>query len=111
MGDSIGIGGGNRIWQAGESDPAAIVASVQDGLYLTDLMGFGINQTTGDFSRGAAGVWIENGELAYPVVEINVSGNLKQMLLDIDAVGNDVQWFAGSAAPTIRMSRLMVSGL
>jgi len=111
MGDAIGIGGGNRIWQAGASDPAEIVASVRDGLYLTDLMGFGVNQTTGDFSRGAAGVWIENGALAYPVVEINVSGNLKQMLLDIDAVGSDVQWFAGSAAPTIRMSRLMVSGL
>ncbi len=111
MGDSIGIGGGNRTWQPGASDPAEIVASVTDGLYLTDLMGFGINQTTGDFSRGAAGVWIENGALAYPVVEINVSGNLKQMLRDIDAVGNDLQWFAGSAAPTIRMSRLMVSGL
>ncbi len=110
-GDSIGVGGGNRIWQAGTSDPAEIVASVPNGLYLTDLMGFGINQTTGDFSRGAAGVWIENGQLAYPVVEINVSGNLKQMLRDIDAVGNDLQWLAGGAAPTIRMSRLTVSGL
>ena len=75
------------------------------------MMGFGVNQTTGDFSRGAAGIWIENGELAYPVVEINVSGNLKEMLRDIDAVGNDLQWRGGSAAPTIRMSRLTVSGL
>ena len=110
-GDSITIGGGNRVWEAGASDPAEIIASVDDGLYLTDMMGFGINQTTGDFSRGAAGVWIEHGELAYPVVEINVSSNLKQMLLDIDAVGSDLHWFAGSAAPTIRMSKLMVSGL
>lgn len=110
-GDAIGVGGGNRIWEPGTSDPAEIVASVDKGLYLTDLMGFGINQTTGDFSRGAAGVWIENGALAYPVVEINVSGNLKQMLRDIDGVGSDLQWLAGGAAPTIRMSHLTVSGL
>ena len=110
-GDSIGVGGGNRMWQPGTSDPAEIIAGVASGLYLTEMMGFGINQTTGDFSRGAAGLWIENGELTYPVVEINVSGNLKDMLRDIDAVGNDLQWFAASAAPTIRMSRMMVSGL
>jgi PmbA protein len=110
-GDSITIGGSNRQWLGGDADAAALVADVKDGLYLTDLMGFGINQTTGDFSRGAAGVWIEDGQLSYPVVEINVSGNLKQMLRAIDGVGNDVQWFGGSAAPTIRMSRLMVSGL
>ncbi len=96
---------------AGTSDAAEILRSVDDGLYLTGMMGFGINQTTGDFSRGATGIWIESGELAYPVIEINVSGNLKQMLLDIDAVGDDLQWFAGSAAPTIRMTNLMVSGL
>ncbi|HYM15546.1 MAG TPA: TldD/PmbA family protein [Dehalococcoidia bacterium] len=110
-GDSITIGGGNRQWLAGTSTPAALIAEVRDGLYLTDMMGFGINQTTGDFSRGAAGVWIEGGELTYPVVEINVSGNLKTMLRDIDGVGNDVQWFGASAAPTIRMPRVMVSGL
>jgi PmbA protein len=110
-GDSITIGGSNRLWLGGDSDPAALVDGVKDGLYLTDLMGFGINQTTGDFSRGAAGVWIEDGQLSDPVVEINVSGNLKQMLRDIDGVGSDVQWFGGSAAPTIRMSKLMVSGL
>ncbi len=111
MGDQIGIGTGNLIWEAGSSDPAELVASIADGLYLTDLMGFGVNQTTGDFSRGAAGLWIENGQLAYPVAEINVSGNLKNMLKNIDAVGNDLEWRAGTASPTIRMSRLTVSGL
>ncbi len=111
MGDQIGIGTGNLIWEAGASDPAELVASITDGLYLTDLMGFGVNQTTGDFSRGAAGLWIEKGQLAYPVAEINVSGNLKNMLKDIDAVGNDLEWRAGTASPTIRMSRLTVSGL
>jgi PmbA protein len=74
-------------------------------------MGFGVNMTTGDFSRGAAGMWIENGDIAYPVTEINVSGNLKQMLRDIDGVGDDLLWLAGTAAPTIRMAKLTVSGL
>jgi PmbA protein len=111
MGDQIGVGTGNLIWEPGASDPAAMVASIEDGFYLTDLMGFGVNQTTGDFSRGAAGMWIENGALAYAVAEINVSGNLKDMLKDVDAVGNDLEWRAGTASPTIRMSRLTVSGL
>jgi PmbA protein len=110
-GDSIGIGTGNLIFEAGESSPDEIIASVDDGLYLTELMGFGVNQTTGDFSRGAAGIWIEHGKLAYPVVEINVSGNLKDMLRDIDALGSDLEWRGGSASPTIRMSKLTVSGL
>jgi PmbA protein len=74
-------------------------------------MGFGINQTTGDYSRGAAGMWIEDGVLSYPVTEINVSGNLMDMLRDIDAVGDDLLWLGGSAAPTLRISRMTVSGL
>lgn len=111
MGDQIGVGTGNLIWEPGTSDPAAMVAAIQDGLYLTDLMGFGVNQTTGDFSRGAAGLWIESGAIAYAVAEINVSGNLKDMLKNVDAVGNDLEWRAGTASPTIRMSRLTVSGL
>ncbi|MEX0749925.1 MAG: metallopeptidase TldD-related protein, partial [Dehalococcoidia bacterium] len=110
-GDAISIGGGNLVLEAGATAPEEIIGSVQDGLYLTTLMGFGINVTTGDFSRGAAGIWIENGELTYPVTEINVSGNLKDMLRDIEAVGSDLTWLAGTAAPTIKMARLTVSGL
>jgi PmbA protein len=110
-GDAITIGGGNLVFEAGETPVEDIIASVNDGLYLTTTMGFGINLTTGDFSRGAAGIWIENGELTYPVTEINVSGNLKDMLRDIEAVGSDQIWLAGTAAPTIKMSRLTVSGL
>ena len=74
-------------------------------------MGFGVNVTTGDFSRGAQGFWIENGKLAYPVTEINLSGNLKTMLASIDAVGDDLLWRGASAAPSFRMSKLTVSGL
>lgn len=110
-GDAITIGGGNLVFEPGTTPAAEIIASVDDGLYLTDLMGFGVNQTTGDFSRGAAGIWIENGQLTDPVTEINVSGNLKDMLRNIDAVGDDLLWRAGAAAPTLRMSKLMVSGL
>jgi PmbA protein len=110
-GDAITIGGGNLVVEPGTTPAGEMIASVRDGLYLTDLMGFGVNMTTGDFSRGAAGMWIEKGEIAYPVSEINVSGNLKQMLRDIDAVGDDLLWLAGTAAPTIRMSKLTVSGL
>lgn len=104
------IGSGNLSIEAGETPPEEIIGEVEDGLYLTTLMGFGINYTTGDFSRGAAGIWIRNGELAEPVMEINISGNLLEMFASIDAVGNDAQWFGAASAPTLRMSRMTVSG-
>ena len=105
------IGSGNLSIEPGGVSPEAIIAEVEDGLYLTTLMGFGINYTTGDFSRGAAGIWIRNGELAEPVQEINVSGNLLEMFGRIDAVGNDAQWFGATSAPTLRISRMTVSGV
>jgi PmbA protein len=104
-------GSSNFVMAAGETDPAALHAGIENGLMLTDLMGFGVNLTTGDFSRGAQGFWIENGHVTYPVTEINLSGNLKEMLANVDAVGNDLLWRASSAAPSFRMSRLTVSGL
>ena len=104
------IGSGNLVIAAGETPADEIIADVEDGLYLTTLMGFGINLTTGDFSRGAAGIRIRNGQLAEPISEINISGNLQNMLQNIDAVGDDPQWFAQTAAPTIRMSRMTISG-
>ena len=105
------IGSGNLSIEAGVMPPEEIIGEVDDGLYLTTLMGFGINYTTGDFSRGAAGIWIRNGELAEPVQEINVSGNLLEMFQRIDAVGNDAQWFGATSAPTLRMSRMTISGV
>ncbi len=105
------IGSGNLAIAPGETTPEQIIAEVDDGLYLTTLMGFGINYTTGDFSRGAAGIWIRNGELAEPVQEINVSGNLLEMFQQIDAIGNDTQWFGATSAPTLRMTRMTVSGV
>lgn len=110
-GAGLQVAPSNLIWEAGDADPGAIVASVEDGLYLTDLMGFGFNPTTGDFSRGAAGIWIERGEPAYPVTEINVSGNLRDMLRDVEMVGSDLLWRANVAAPTVKLSKMTVSGL
>ena len=104
------MGPGSRS-QPGKSTPEDIIASVDDGLYLTELLGFGDNITTGDFSRGAAGIWIEKGKLTYPVMEINVSGNLKDMMRDIEMVGDDIDYRSATVAPTIKMKTLMVSGL
>jgi len=106
-----GVGTSNLILQPGTSTYQEILGSVKDGLLITDLMGFGVNITTGDFSQGAGGHWIENGEVAYPVTEINVSGNLREMLKDVEMVGDDLFWRGSSAAPTVLMKKLMVSGL
>ena len=105
------VGTSNLLLLPGSSTPEEIIASVDDGLYLTELLGFGDNLTTGDFSRGAAGLWIEHGQLSYPVAEINVSGNLRQMMADIEMVGNDVDYRSATVAPTLKMTKLMVSGL
>jgi PmbA protein len=101
----------NLFIPAGPHSPSAIIASVARGVYLTELMGFGWNITTGDFSQGAAGLWIERGELSYPVSEINVAGNLNEVLRDVDMVGDDLEFRSGTAAPTFRIAELMVSGV
>jgi PmbA protein len=111
VGSPPGVGATNLILQPGASSYQEILSGVKEGLFLTDLMGFGVNITTGDFSQGAGGHWIENGELAYPVSEINVSGNLRDMLRDIEMVGDDLFFRGSSAAPTVLMKKLMVSGL
>ncbi len=75
-----GISSGNFFLQPGTQTPQQIIADVKQGLYITDFLGFGVNLVTGDFSRGAGGMWIENGEFAYPVEEITVAGNFKDIL-------------------------------
>jgi PmbA protein len=111
VGSAPGVGTSNLVLQAGASSFDEIIASVQDGLFLTDVMGFGVNITTGDFSQGAAGHWIENGKVSYPVTEINVSGNLREMLRDVEMVGNDLLIRGSAAAPTVLIAKMMVSGL
>jgi PmbA protein len=77
---------------------------------VTELIGFGINMVTGDYSRGAAGFWIEDGELAYPVEEITIAGNLKQMFTSMEMIGNDLQFRGRIASPTIKISEMMIAG-
>jgi PmbA protein len=83
---------------------------VDRGLYVTDLIGFGIDLVSGDYSQGAVGQWIEGGKLAHPVHEITIAGNLKQMLLDVDAVGTDLVFRGSAASPTLRIRKLTLSG-
>ena len=90
--------------------PEEIIASVPYGLYVTSLIGFGVNQVTGDYSRGAVGLWIENGELAYPVEEITIAGNLRQMLANIEMIGNDLDMRRRVTAPTLKISEMTVAG-
>lgn len=104
------IGLNNLYLEAGETSPEEIIRGVPDGFYVTSMLGRGADPVTGDFSRGANGLWIENGELAYPVQEVTVAGNLLQMLKDVDAVGTDLEFRGSVAAPTLRFSELTVSG-
>lgn len=105
-----GIGAGNFFLQAGAKSPEQIIRDVKQGLYVTEFLGFGVNLTTGDYSRGASGLWIENGELTYPVEEITVAGNLKEMFKNIVEIGNDLVFRSSVAAPTIRIDGLTVAG-
>ena len=105
-----GIGAGNFFLQPGTLTPEQIIGDVKNGLYVTETMGFGVNLVTGDYSQGAAGLWIENGELAYPVEEITIAGNLKDMYRNISAIGNDLVFRSASAAPTLRIEGMTIAG-
>jgi PmbA protein len=94
----------------GPHTPEEIIRSVDRGLYLTEMIGFGVNLVSGDYSRGAAGIWIERGELTHPVEEITIAGNLKDMLQQIEMIGNDLAWRGTIAAPTLKISRMTVAG-
>jgi PmbA protein len=108
--DSPHVSPANFFLRAGEVAPEQIIGSVRSGLYVTGLMGFGVNPVTGDYSRGANGLWIENGELAYPVEEITIAGNLLAMLRDIEVVGSDLVLRRGISAPTIKIREMTVAG-
>lgn len=106
-----GVGATNLYMKNGASDPKEILKSVKNGLYLTQLVGFGLNGVTGDFSQGAAGFWIENGEKTYPVQEITLAGNVLKVLKNVQAVGNDLSFKLGStAAPTLLIGEMTVGG-
>jgi PmbA protein len=104
------VGAGNLSFQAGATSPDDIVGGVERGLYVTDLIGFGVDLVSGDYSQGAAGQWIEKGRFVHPVHEVTIAGNLKQMLRDVDAVGSDLEFRGSSASPTLRVRKMTVSG-
>ncbi len=104
------IGFNNLLLEPGTRSPEDIIKEIPDGLYVTNMLGRGANVVTGEYSRGANGLWIENGELTQPVQEITVAGNLTDMLQQLDAVGRDLTFHGSTGAPTIRFSELTVSG-
>jgi PmbA protein len=109
-GSGVSVSTTNLHLAAGDQEPADLIRSVRNGLYVTELIGFGVNGVTGDYSRGAVGLWIENGELAYPVEEITVAGNLLDMLHGVEGVGNDLVFRDRTAAPTLLIGRMTVAG-
>jgi PmbA protein len=110
-----GVGGAphvttsNFILQKGAASPAE-VRGVERGLYVTEMMGFGFNAVTGDFSRGAGGFLIEKGQLTQPVTEVTISANFDELWKSIDAVGDDLEMRSSTACPTFRVSRMMIAG-
>jgi PmbA protein len=109
-GSGVTVATTNLMLMAGPSTPAELIASVKRGLYVTELIGFGVNAVTGDYSRGAVGLWIENGELTHPVEEVTVAGNLLEMFTRIEGIGNDLTLRDRTAAPTLLIGRMVVAG-
>jgi len=104
------VGPKNFYLAPGPHSAEEIRKSVKSGFYVTELIGFGVNIVTGDYSRGAAGMWIENGEFAYPVEEVTIAGNLTDMLNNIEMVGSDLQFRSSISSPTLLISGLTVAG-
>lgn len=107
---NAGVGNGNLYIEKGDAAPEQLIAGIRDGFYVTELIGFGVNIVTGDYSRGAAGLWIRNGELAFPVAEVTIAGTLQQMLLNLEAVGADLEFRGSMAAPTLVLAEMTVGG-
>ncbi len=110
VGGSPGPTTSNLIMEAGGISRDELLRQTPRGLYVTALMGFGFNPVTGDFSRGAQGFWIENGELTFPVSEVTIAANFDEILKRIDLVANDLTLRSATAAPTIRVSHMMLAG-
>lgn len=104
------ISSGNLFLEPGSQAHEDILRGVDRGLYVTRLLGKGVNLVTGDYSRGAAGLWIQNGEFAFPVHEITIAANLKDMLRNITTIGSDLVFRSATAAPTLRIDGMTIAG-
>jgi PmbA protein len=105
-----GVGAGNLYLEPGTLTPEQMISDVKAGLFVTSLMGFGVNTVTGDYSRGATGLWIENGQLTHAVEEVTIAGNLGEMLRNVTAIGNDLVFRGAVAAPTLRIDGMTIAG-
>jgi len=105
-----GIGCGNLYLESGPLSPEEIIAQTHTGLYVTSLMGFGTNIVTGDYSRGATGLMIENGQLTHAVEEVTIAGNLAEMMMNVTAIGNDLVFRGSVASPTLRIDGMTIAG-
>jgi PmbA protein len=110
IGGTPGVTTSNFVMARGQTGKDDVVRQTASGLYVTDMMGFGFNPVTGDFSRGASGFWIENGQKTYPVSEITISANLDEILKGIDLVGDDLDMRTSTACPTFRVARMTIAG-
>ena len=107
---NAGIGHGNFFLEAGTKSPEEILRSVKNGFYVTELIGSGVNTVTGDYSRGAVGIWIRDGELAFPVSEVTIASTLQEMLNGIGEIGNDLDFRGSVSCPTIMIGEMTVAG-
>ena len=105
-----GAGISNLYLEAGTASPEQVIGSVRHGFYVTELIGSGINPVTGDYSRGAAGMWIEDGVLTFPVEEVTIAGNLNAIFASIEAVANDLEFRSVVSAPTLKIAKMTVAG-
>ncbi len=110
VGENPTVGATNLFLSPGTYSPEEILKSTKRGLFVTELIGFGVNMVTGDYSRGAVGFWIENGELVHPVEEVTIAGNLQTMFTDIEMIGNDLEFRGRIASPTVKLRKMMVAG-
>ena len=111
MSSTANAGGAhNLVVVPGSDDLAAMLKRMGRGLFVTEQLGQGVNLVTGDYSRGVAGFWVENGEIAYPVEEITIAGNLKDVFRGIVAVGNDVDRRGSRHVGSILVDRMTVAG-
>jgi PmbA protein len=106
---NAGIGHGNFFLEAGTKTPEEMIAGIKNGFYVTELIGSGVNTVTGDYSRGAVGLWIRDGELAFPVSEVTIAGTLQEMLAGVE-IANDLEFRGSVSAPTLTMGEMTVAG-
>ncbi len=110
IGDAPTVSATNLHLQPGEHSPDQLLDGIKDGLYVTELIGFGVNTTTGDYSQGAGGMWIVDGKLSHAVSELTIAGNLLDMFKDIDAVADDLDPNRAVSSPSFRIRELTVAG-